>query len=177
MAGTNVVVPELVHSFNVYDDKAKRLVGVSGEIDLGELKAMTDTVQLAGMLGEYDAPAVGHFSSIKLKIPFTILYVDMFELLDPSGAVQLTLRGALQHIGRETFKIDEYGVKIVIRGRMTNTALGKLAKAKKGDPEVELELLYIKIMIDGKETLELDKLNFKFTVNGKDHLAKIRSLI
>lgn len=177
MAGTNVVVPELVHSFNVYDDRAKRLVGISGEVDLGELKTMTDTVNLAGTLGEYDAPATGHFSSIKLKIPFTILYVDMFELLDPSGAVQLTLRGALQHISQETFKVDQYGVKIVVKGRMTDTALGKLAKSKKSDPEVELELLYVKIIIDGKETFELDKLNFKFAVNGKDHLAKIRSLI
>ncbi len=177
MAGKNIVVPELAHSFNVYSDDAKRLIGISGEIDLGELKTMSETVNLAGMLGEYDAPAAGHTSSIKLKIPFTILYEDLFGLLDPSGAVQLTLRGALQHISPETFKIDEYGVKIVVKGRMTNTALGKLAKAKKGDPEVELEVLYIKIMIDGKETLEIDKLNFKFMVNGKDHLAKIRSLI
>lgn len=177
MAGTNVTVPELVHSFNIYDDRAKRLVGISGEVNLGELKAMTEKIDLAGMLGEYDAPASGHFGSIKLKIPFTILYVDMFELMDPHGAVSLTLRGALQHIGKETFKVDEYGVKIVVRGRMTDAALGKLAKSKKGDPEVELELLYIKIMIDGKTTLELDKLNFKFVVNGKDPLAKIRSLI
>lgn len=177
MAGTNVIVPELVNNFNIYDDKAKRLIGVSGEIDLGELKAMTDTVQLAGMLGEYDAPATGHFSSMKLKIPFAILYGNMFDLLDPSEAVQLTLRGSMQTIGQENFKVDSYGVKIVVRGRMTSTSLGKWARAKKGEPEIELELLYIKIMIDGEETLEIDKLNFKYAVKGKDAMAKIRSQI
>lgn len=177
MAGTNVIVPELVNNFNIYDDKAKRLIGKSGEVDLGELKAMTDTVELAGMLGEYDAPATGHFSSMKLKIPFAVIYGKMFELLDPTEAVQLTLRGSLQTIGQEDFKVDHYGAKIVVRGRMTSTGLGKWTRAKKGEPEIELEILYIKITIDGEDTLELDKLNFKYVVNGKDALAKIRSQI
>ena len=177
MAGTNIIIPELVNNFNVYDDTAKRLIGKSGEIDLGELKAMTDTFNLAGALGEYEAPATGHFSSIKLKIPFTLLYGKMFELLDPTQAVQLTLRGSMQDIAPDTFKLDSYGVKIVVKGRMTNTNLGKWEKTKKGEPEIELELLYIKITIDGEETFELDKLNFKYAINGKDALAKIRSQI
>lgn len=177
MAGSNVLVPEVVNNYNIYDDKAKRLIGISGEVDLGELKAMTDTIELAGMLGEYDAPSVGHFSSMKLKIPFAVLYGNMFELLNPTEAVHLTLRGSMQNIGQDTFAVDAYGVKIVIRGRMTSTTLGKWARAKKGEPEIELEILYIKIMIDDEETLELDKLNFKFAVNGKDAMAKIRSQI
>lgn len=177
MAGTNVIVPELVNNYNIYDDKAEKLIGVSGEIDLGELKAMTDTVELAGTLGEYDAPATGHFSSMKLKIPFAIVHGNIFELLDPTEAIHLTLRGSMQTIGQESFNVDSYGVKIVVRGRMTSTALGKWARAKKGEPEVELELLYLKIVIDGKETLELDKLNFKYVINGKDAMAKIRSQI
>lgn len=177
MAGTNIIVPELVNNYNVYNDKAKRLIGKSGQVDLGELKAMTDTVNLAGTLGEYEAPATGHFSSIKIKIPFTVLYGQIFELIDPSEAVHLTLRGSMQTIGQESFKVDYYGVKIVVRGRMTNAAFGKWEKTKKGDPELEMEILYIKITIDGKETLELDKLNFKYVVNGKDAMAKIRSQI
>lgn len=177
MKGTNVVVPELVNDYNVYNDKAKRLIGKSGQVDLGELKSMTETINLAGMLGEYEAPATGHFSSIKLKIPFTVLYGMMFDLIDPTEAIQLTLRGSMQSIGQEDFKVDYYGVKIVVRGRMTNTALGKWEKTKKGDPELELELLYIKITIDGEDTLELDKLNYRFAINGKDAMAKVRSQI
>ena len=40
-----------------------------------------------------------------------------------------------------------------------------------------MELLYIKIMIDGKDTLELDKLNFRYMLNGEDLMAEIRSQI
>ena len=60
---------------------------------------------------------------------------------------------------------------------MTSTNLGKMVNAKKGEPEIEMELLYIKIMIDGKDTLELDKLNFRNMLNGEDLIAEIRSQI
>ena len=66
-------------------------------------------------------------------------------------------------------------VKIVVRGKSTNSSLGKLSKGKKGEPEIEMEILYLKVMINNKTTLELDKLNFKFILNGKDMLSKIRS--
>lgn len=174
---SNILIPELVHSYNVYDDKAKKLIGISGEVDLGELKAMTDTVEVAGVLGEYEAPATGQFSSIKIKIPFAVLYDQPFDLLDTTEPPQLTLRGSMQGIDQEGTKVDTYGVKIVVRGRVTSFKPGKLVKAKKGEPEIEMEILYIKITIDDEETLELDKLNFRFVLRGKDLLAKIRSQI
>lgn len=177
MAASNILIPELVHSYNVYDDRAKKLIGISGEVDLGELKAMTDTVEVAGVLGEYDAPATGQFSSIKIKIPFAVLYDQPFDLLDTTEPPQLTLRGSMQGINQEGTKVDAYGVKIVVRGRVTSMNLGKMVKAKKGEPEIEMEVFYIKIMIDGEETLELDKLNFRFVLKGKDLMAKIRSQI
>ena len=41
MAASNILIPEIMHSYNVYDDRAKKLIGISGEVDLGELKSMT----------------------------------------------------------------------------------------------------------------------------------------
>lgn len=177
MVASNMLVPELVNHFNIYDDRANRLIGVSGEVDLGELKAMTDTVEVAGVLGEYEAPATGHFSSLKIKIPFAILYEQIFDLMDTTKPPQLTLRGSLQGISKEGYGVDTFGVKIVVRGRVTSAGLGKMVKAKKGEPEIEMEVMYIKVMIEGETTVELDKLNFKFVLNGKDMMAKIRSQI
>ena len=53
------VIPELVNSFNVYLT-GNKLVGVSGEVELPELEAMTKTIELAGSLGELETPATGH---------------------------------------------------------------------------------------------------------------------
>lgn len=172
-----IVIPEVLNHYNVYNDKAKKLIGISGEIELGELEALTDTLEGAGVLGEIEDAVTGQFASIKIKIPFSVLYEDMFSIIDTTNPPQLTLRASMQCMDPTTGSTGYYPVKIVVRGKATNTNLGKAIKGKKMEPEVELEVLYIKIQINNKTTLELDKLNFKFVLNGKDMLAKIRSQV
>ena len=45
------------------------------------------------------------------------------------------------------------------------------------DASVELEILYIKIDVNNESKVELDKVNFKYVVNGVDLLETIRSQI
>lgn len=170
-----MIIPEVMNNYNVYNDRAKKLIGISGEVELPELEAITDTVEAAGVLGEVEDPVTGQFSSAKIKIPFSNLYEDIFTLMDTTNPPQLTLRGSMQVMNSSTGGTDYVPVKIVVRGKATTSSLGKLVKGKKGEPEIELEILYIKVMINNRTTLELDKLNFKFVINGKDMLAKIRS--
>lgn len=170
-----MIIPEVMNNYNVYNDRAKKLIGISGEVELPELEAITDTVEAAGVLGEVEDPVTGQFSSAKIKIPFSNLYEDIFALMDTTKPPQLTLRGSMQVMNSSTGGTDYIPVKIVVRGKATTSSLGKLVKGKKGEPEIELEILYIKVMINNRTTLELDKLNFKFAINGKDMLAKIRS--
>lgn len=172
-----IVIPEVLNHYNVYNDKAKKLIGISGEIELGELEALTDTLEGAGVLGEIEDAVTGQFASIKIKIPFSVLYEDMFSIIDTTNPPQLTLRASMQCMDPTTGATGYYPVKIVVRGKATKTNLGKATKGKKMEPEVELEVMYIKIQINNKTTLELDKLNFKFVLNGKDMLAKIRSQV
>lgn len=68
-----------------------------------------------------------------------------------------------------------YPIRVVVRGKAKTITLGKVAKGKKMESEVELEILYIKVEINNAVVLELDKLNFVFVLNGKDMLAQIRS--
>lgn len=170
-----MIIPEVINNYNVYNDKANKLIGISGEVELPELEAITDTIEAAGVLGEVEDAVTGQFSSAKIKIPFSNLYTDLFSLMDTTKPPQLTLRGSMQVMDSSTGGTDYVPVKIVVRGKATNSSLGKLSKGKKGEPEIEMEILYLKVMINNKTTLELDKLNFKFVLNGKDMLTKIRS--
>ena len=170
-----MIIPEVINNYNVYDSKAKKLIGISGEVELPSLEAITDTIEAAGILGEVEDPVTGQFSSIKIKIPFSNLYTDQFNLMDTTNPPQLTLRGSMQVMNSATGGTDYVPVKIVTRGKSTTSSMGKLSKGKKGEPEIEMEVLYLKVMINNKITLELDKLNFKYVLNGKDMLAKIRS--
>ena len=163
------MVPELINAYNVY--LAGKLLGVSGECELPELEALTETIEAAGVLGEIEAPATGHFGSTKVKIPFAILHEDIFALMDTTKALELTLRGSEQFQDKKTGNTEDIPVKIVIRGKATTNT------GKKGEPEVEIEAFYIKVVIKNATVLELDKLNFKYIVNGKDLMAKIRKNI
>jgi len=170
-----MIIPEVINNYNIYDDKARKMIGISGEVELPELEAITDTVEAAGILGEVEDPVTGQFASAKIKIPFSNLYEDIFNLMDTTNPPQLTLRGSMQVMNSATGGTDYVPVKIVVRGKATTSSLGKVVKGKKGEPEIELEILYLKVMINNKTTLELDKLNSVFAVNGKDMLAKVRS--
>ena len=169
------VIPEVLNNFNVYNDSAKKLIGISGELELPEMEAITDTLDGSGVLGEIEDPVTGQFSSMKMKIPFAVLYEDMFSIMNTTKPPQLTLRGSMQCMDPSTGETGYYPVKIVVRGKASTSNMGKVVKGKKMEPEVELEILYIKIQINNKTVLELDKLNFKFVLNGEDMLAKIRS--
>ena len=168
------LIPELINAYNVY--VSGKLIGVSGEVELPSFESITETTQLSGMLGEIESPATGHFSSMKVKIPFAILHEDLFKLIDTTKALELTLRGSEQFLSSEG-DTEDVNVKVVIRGKATTNSLGKLVTGKKGEPEVEIEVFYIKVDIDGSTVVELDKLNFKYLVNGKDLMANIRKNI
>lgn len=172
----NKILPEVIHHFNIYKD-ANRLIGVSGEVELPELEAITDAMDGSGILGEIDDPVTGQFSSMKIKIPFSVMYEDVFSLMNTTKGQHLTLRGSMQCMDPTTFDTGYYPIKIVIRGKASKTSLGKLVKGKKGEPEIELEVLYLKVLINNKTMLELDKLNFKYVLNGVDMLAEIRKMI
>lgn len=169
------VIPEVLNHFNVYNDSAKKLIGISGELELPEMEAITDTIEGSGVLGEIEDPVTGQFSSMKMKIPFSVLYEDMFSIMNTTKPPQLTLRASMQCMDPSTGETGYYPVKIVVRGKASTSNMGKVVKGKKMEPEVELEILYIKIQINNKTVLELDKLNFKYVLNGVDMLAKIRS--
>lgn len=173
----NPILPEVLNHFNIYDDRAQKLIGVSGEIELPDLEAITDTLEGAGVLGEIEDPVTGQFTSAKIKIPFAVLYESYFSILDTTTPPQLTLRASMQCMDPTTGATDYYPIKIVLRGKATKSTLGKVVKGKKMEAEAEIEILYIKIQINDFVVLELDKLNFKFVLNGKDMLEKIRNQV
>ena len=153
------IIPEVLNHFNIYNG-ANALVGVSGEVELPELEAITDTVE---------------GTSATIKSPFAVLYSDMFSIVNTTEPPLLTLRGSMQCTDPKTGATGYYPIRVVVRGKAKTTTLGKVAKGKKMESEVELEILYIKVEINNAVVLELDKLNFVFVLNGKDMLAQIRS--
>ena len=102
-----LIIPELLNHYNVYNN-AQKLIGVSGDVELPDFEAITETIEGAGVLGEIEATATGQFSSMTVKIPFSVLYEDMFTLVNSAKGVQLTLRGSMQFMDPTTGVTDHW---------------------------------------------------------------------
>lgn len=168
-------IPEKVVNYNVYDETEK-LVGVSAEVTLPTLEAMSETVSGAGLMGEYESPTPGHFGSITIEIPFRTLLDTSFKLLKNRGR-SIVLRAAQQSYDVAAGKTSVRPLKITIRGIPKSLEMGKLAPGAMTESKNVLEVLYIKVEENEKVLLELDKLNFVYIVDGEDTLANIRSYI
>ena len=167
-------IPEIINDFNVYKSGSK-LIGVSDEVTLPDFEAMTETISGAGIAGEYETNNPGHFSSIEMEVPFRVLYGDIFQMLDTTKIIDLTMRGSVQ-VTDGTGTKSHVGMRVAVRGSTKKISGGSLKAGSPMSSSVTLEVTYIKIENNGKTALELDKLNGVFVVNGKDIMSAIRSL-
>lgn len=165
-------IPEAVHGFNVYNG-ANRIIGITGAVELPSFQYITNTISLAGMPGEYDAPVIGHVASQKMKIPFTTLdETSFFAMVE--GEEDIVLRASIQTRELSTSKTDRVNMVVTVRGITTEYELGSMEKAKVMSSTITKEVTYIKIVIGNVVCLEYDKFNMIYIVNGKDMLAKVR---
>lgn len=168
-------VPEKIANFNVYKEN-NVLVGVSGEITMPNLEAMTETISGAGIAGEYESPTPGHFGSMELEIPFRTVHDTSFSLYKEIGK-SIILRAAQQSYDVAGGEYRTRPLKVTLRGHPKNLNLGTMAVGQPTETTPTIELIYIKVEEDGKELLEVDKLNMIFRVQGEDMFAELREQI
>lgn len=170
-------IPSVLNTYNVYTEKGQKLVGVANELELPELTAITDDLDGTAVLGMIEDPATGHFESTEMTIKWKWMDRKFFRMARTATYSQFTIRGSQQVTDSKTGNTDYKPIKIVVRGKMKSMNLGTLAKAKNINPETVLELTYINIKINKEPRLLLDKLNFKYELNGADMLKKIRKQV
>ena len=83
------------------------------------------------------------------------------------------VQGALQRDDR-----DEY-VELVaeMRGRITEADAGTAKQADNGEHKFTMPLTYYRLVVDGKEVIEIDILGGKCVINGKDQYANMRKAL
>jgi len=170
------MIPEVINNFNLYLT-GNRLLGMTGEVAIPDFESMTSTTSGNGILGEYEAIVIGHYGSMEQEIPFRCINEDYFQLISPTKAIELTLRGAIQQSQRAPQDEDEIGMRVVYRGRCKKIKPGTVKQREQMGSSITIEPTFIMIEMDGKERVCLDKINEVFRINGVDQLAKIRKLI
>lgn len=104
------------------------------------------------------------------------MYEDMFSLMSPLDAVDITLRGAIQTIDTNNHR-DDVGVRVVERGQFKKFTPGTMQQGKAMDATLDAgNHLHSGGVRQGKEKLLLNKLTGEYRVNGVDIMSKVRSL-
>lgn len=169
-----MLVSEKMTNFRVYQD-SKDLVGVA-DVELSTISAMTETVKGAGIAGEIDAPATGHFGSMELTLNWRTICGDNIDLMRPE-VFNLDLRGAQDVFDSTNRTIKQQPVKVMVVARPKEFSLGKMDINASTGTSNKFEVLYIKISVDGNDRLEYDKYNFIYKVGDKDYLADMRDAL
>lgn len=167
-------IPTLLNNFNTYASGHK-YVGVSSETTLPNFEYLTETLEGAGIAGEIEEAVEGCFGSLESETSFQNIGEEYFHFLAQTGII--TYRGSMQVLNTGTQKNDYQSVVVATKGRVKSFELGTLKRGGKGEPKIVRELTYVKITINKKTVLELDKFNMIWKLNGVDRLQKVRSQI
>lgn len=169
MAGNKI--SERLVNFRVYDD-GNDLLGVAS-VDLPELSAMTDTVSGAGVAGEVESPVLGHFGSMETTMTWRTIEPAAMKLAE-QGAHPVEVRGSQQSYDAASGKVSTVPVRAVLRLIPKSISLGTFEPGSTTDTETTFETVYIKLYVNKKAIVEIDKYNFKCVINGVDYLEKVR---
>lgn len=148
----------------------------TAEVALPTVEPMTSTLSGAGIGGEIEMPTPGMTSSMELELTWRTVNERNTAMLK-MGAQDLELRNANEVYDAGTGLIKAQAVKINIRGLVKSSDLGSLKPADHTDTKTTFEVIYLKITIDGKRYVEIDKLNYIHYVDGTDYLADVRKAL
>jgi P2 family phage contractile tail tube protein len=165
-------VPEKLINFRVYLD-GNDMLGVA-DVQLPDLEPLTDTVKGAGIAGEVESPVLGHFGSMGLTINWRTIEKNVAVLAQPK-AHSLDLRGSQQVYDAGAGQYKSVPIRVVVRAVPKKTGIGKFDVGTTTDTSNEFEVTYIKVYVNGKREIEIDKFNYICYISGTDFLATVRS--
>lgn len=173
MGSVNIVRDKLVN-YEVYC-AGERKLGM-GDITLPSLEYKTATLSGAGIGGEIEMPTPGQIGSMELEISWRTINEDVTNLLSMK-AQDLELRGANENYDAATGEIKIESVKINVRCLPKKGDLGSFKSADHTDTKTTLEVIYMKVSVDGKREIEIDKLNYIHYIDGVDYLESVRNAL
>lgn len=170
MAGINDVPERLINS-RIYVD-GNTCLG-TGDVDLPSIEYMTETISGAGIAGEADTPILGHLQSMTIGITWRTIEASNVRLA-AMKAHSLDIRGSQQIYDSAKGEYKTLPVRVSVKAAPKSVQLGKFAVGATTDTKTELEVTYLKVDIDGKTEVEIDKFNYVAKFGGEDQLESVR---
>ena len=163
----NVIAHKLLsEGIEIDDNVSCQLPSI--EVQTGELKG-------AGILGTIDMPVTGQVGGMTFTINTRSINRLAANLARP-GTQNIELRFARDVVTAGGQMVPE-GTKIFITGVNKKYDPGKVENATTMDGSIDFEVLRYRQVINGVETLLIDKQNYIYKINGVDYMRSIRAAL
>ncbi|MDU5103486.1 phage major tail tube protein [Clostridium butyricum] len=158
--------------FSVYvrDSGSAEKIGNSTDVTLPSVEKITDTIKGSGIMGELDLPSYGQISSMETEISMRVSD-DKFATLSASS--QLEYRWVTDAYDTSTGKARIIANKAFLTVANKKADEGKIESGASQDGSLSFEVIAYKRICDGKEILNIDKLNGIYSINGKNMYSDI----
>ena len=160
---------------------AHKLLADGVEIDdnvscqLPSIEVQTGEIKGAGILGSIDMPVTGQIGSMTFTVNMRSINKNAANLAKP-GVQNIELRFARDTVSADGQTIPE-GAKIFISGINKKYDPGKVEPPTTMDGSIDYEVIRYRQVINGVETLLIDKRNYIYKINGVDYMQKVRQAL
>lgn len=159
--------------YKVYDSNSQEYFGVT-TLELPELQKSTTEIKGSGILGKIEAPIEFALESMTAKLNFRVLQENMIKFLAP-GKKSFTLVLLTQETDVATLAPAYRGWKILLEGKSKNVQLGQAESGESSDSSCELEVYHLKVMENGQEVIDINKLGGVYKIGGVDYMQAINA--
>lgn len=151
---------------NVYVDGSNNLLGKIAEFTMPEIVATIDSHKALGQIGTIELPS--GLEALTAKIKWDGFYGDSVMLgSNPYASHKLQIRASVERHSPEGL-VAEAPLTVHMVARWKKNPLGAIAPQSSTMSEQELSLTYLKVVLEGRELLEIDMIANIHKVDGKD---------
>lgn len=171
-----VKVKNKVVNYSVYvrnDGRATKITDTTS-VELPSIEFLTDSIKGSGILGEIDIPSYYQPGAMSLVLGLRVTDEQMAELI---AAKEIEIRWVVDSIDTQNANVGINANKAFIKGMNKKFEEGKVETGSAQDSSFEYEVFAYKRIVNGKEMLNIDKLNGIFSVNGKNLLSDLNAAL
>lgn len=156
---------------NVYLD-GNSFFGQAEEIDLPSVVASMIEHKAVGMFGSFELPT--GIDKMECRIKWNSIYKEVVSKMgDIMSTRQLQLRGNLEEWGANG-RASQVPYVVMMTGTPKQMPAGNFRQKERADVESMLNVLYMRVEIDGEEICEVDLMANIYRVGGVDLLQTAR---
>ncbi|PIC80543.1 phage tail protein [Sporosarcina sp. P18a] len=170
------MIPEKMNDSRIYVNESPEIKGI-GDLQLPSFDGMTETMNGAGVLGEYESANIGHMQSMKLTINWTTTIDKAMVAFYKQGSLKVDCRLADQNYDQNASRHKFLAKRVLVHGHVIKHDFGKAAKGSPYEGSTEIEVLYIKVESEKQVLVEYDRINYIYMVDGVDMLAELRAAL